>query len=179
MLARASRSLGTSVAATLLAAGSVLVTEGPAHALPVDQACTGTWTVTYNPPITNTPHAVSATLSADFPHCTDPEAPSASYSQTFTDTVSCATLLNTGSAAHTFIWGNPAAQPTTFAYDWTVSDIGGQAVITSTGQITSGKYAPDHAEQISVLVTPDPIQCALSGVATLTGPTTLTIFRAS
>jgi hypothetical protein len=59
-----------------------------------------------------------------------------------------------------------------------VSDIGGQAVITSTGQITSGKYVPDNAEQISVLVTPDPIQCALSGVATLTGPTTLTILHA-
>jgi hypothetical protein len=59
-----------------------------------------------------------------------------------------------------------------------VSDIGGQAVITSTGQITSGKYAPDSAEQISVLVTPDPIQCATSGVAKLTGPTTLTILHA-
>ena len=179
MLTRASRSLGACVAAAMVAAGSVLATGSPAHALPLDQDCTGTWTVTYNPPITNTARTVSATLSANFPHCTDPEASSASYSQTFTDTVSCATLLNTGMAAHTFVWGNPAAQPSAFAYGWTVSDIGGQAVITSTGQITSGRYAPDSAEQISVLVTPDPIQCAFSGVATLTGPTTLTIFHAS
>lgn len=178
MLTRTSRSLGACVVAALAAAGSVLAT-GPARALPVGQVCIGTWRVAYNPPITDTLRTVSATLSANFPHCTDPEAPSASYSQTFTDTVSCLTLLNTGSAAHTFVWGNPAAQPSAFAYDYTVSDIAGQAVITSTGKITSGKYAPDTAEQISVLVTPDPIQCALSGVATLTGPTTTTIFHAS
>jgi hypothetical protein len=177
MPTRASRPLGTCIATALVAASTVLTTGGPAHALPVDQACTGSWSVTYNPPITDTPRTVSATLSATFPHCTDPEAPSASYSQTFTDTVSCATLLNTGSAAHTFVWGNPAAQPSTFAYAWTVSDIGGQAVITSTGQITSGRYESDSAEQDSVLVTPDPVQCALSGVATLTGPTTLTVFQ--
>lgn len=179
MPTRASRSLRSCTAAALVAASSVLITGSPAHALPLDQVCTGTWKVTYNPPITLTLHTVSATLSADFPHCTDPEAPSASYSQTFTDTVSCTTLLNTGSAAHTFVWSNPAASPSTFSYSWTVSDIGGQAVITSTGQITSGRYTPDTAEQISVLVTPDPVQCALSGVSTLTGPTTLSIFHTS
>lgn len=165
------------ITATLVVVSSVMATGEPAHALPLEQVCTGTWTVTYNPPITDIPRQVSAHLSANFPSCTDPEAPSASYSQTFTDTVSCATLLNTGSAAHTFVWGNPAAQPSTFEYSWTVSDIGGQAVITSTGRITSGRYTPDSAEQDSVLVTPDPLQCALSGVATLTGPTTLTIFH--
>jgi hypothetical protein len=175
---RTSRSFGTFIAATLFATGSLVATGAPAHARSVGQVCTGTWTVHYNPPITAIPRAVSAVLSADFPHCTDPEAPSASYSQTFTDTVSCATLLNTGSAAHTFVWSNPAAQPSTFAYSWTVSDIAGQAVITSTGQITSGKYTPGTAEQISVLVTPDPVQCLFSGVATLTGPTTLTILDA-
>jgi len=177
MRTRTSRSLGTCAAATLVAASSVMATGEPAHALSLNQVCTGTWTVTYDPPITDTPRQVSATLSADFPSCTDPEAPRASYSQTFTDTVSCATLLNTGSAAHTFVWSNPAAQPSTFTYNWTVSDIGGQAVITSIGQITGGRYAPDRATQDSVLVTPDPIQCALSGVAKLTGPTTLTIFQ--
>ena len=66
MLTRASRSLGTCLAATLVAASSVLATGGPAHALPVDQVCTGTWSVTYNPPITDTLRTVSATLSADF-----------------------------------------------------------------------------------------------------------------
>jgi len=176
---RTSRSLGACVAVALAATGSMAATGSPARALLADQVCTGTWTVTYNPPITNTLQTVSAVLRADFPYCTDPEAPSASYSQAFTDTVSCATLLNTGSAAHTFVWGNPAAKPSTFTYDWTVSDIGGQAVITSTGRIASGKYTPDGAEQISVLVTPNPLQCAFSGVATLTGPTTLTILRLS
>jgi hypothetical protein len=179
MLTRAPRFLGACVATALVAAGTILATGSPAHALALEQVCTGTWTVTYDPPITDTLQTVSAVLSANFPHCTDPEAPSASYSQAFTDTVSCATLLNTGSAAHTFVWGNPAAQPSTFTYSWTVSDLAGQAVITSTGQITSGKYMPDNAEQISVLVTPNPIQCAFSGVATLTGPTTLTILHAA
>lgn len=173
---RGSRSFGACLAAVLLTGGSVLATASPAHALPVSQSCTGTWAVSYNPPITNTPQLVAATLTGVFPLCTDLGAFNATYLQTFTDTVSCTTLLNAGAASRTFVWGNPAAQPSTFVYNWTVTVVGGQAVITNAGSITSGRYAPSSAVQIATLVTPDALQCAGSGVATLTGPSTLTIY---
>jgi hypothetical protein len=50
-------------------------------------------------------------------------------------------------------------------------------VITNTGLITSGTFAGASAEQVAVLVTPDVLQCAGTGISSLTGPTTLTVFR--
>jgi hypothetical protein len=170
-------SFRTCIVVALLAAGSVIGTASPAHALTVDQVCTGTWAVTYNPPITLTPRLVSATLTGYFPSCTNPEAFNGYYVQHFTDTVSCATLLSAGAASRTFIWGNPAAEPSTFEYNWTVSDIAGQVVVTNTGLITSGKFAPDSAEQVAILPTPDVLLCLTTGIPTLTGPTTLTIYH--
>lgn len=173
---RIMRSLCTVLAAVLLAAVGIATTASSAQAVVVNQHCTGTWTVTYDPPITNTPQLVAAKLSGYFPVCSDLQAFNGSYSQAFTDTVSCTTLLNSGSAGRTFTWGNPSAQASVFNYNWTVSVAGGQAVITNVGSITSGRYAPGSAVQVSTLVTPDALSCATTGVVSLTGPSTLTIF---
>jgi hypothetical protein len=172
---RTLRSLGALLAVALVTAGSVSATASPAGALVVNQLCTGTWAVTYDPPITNTPQLVTGNLSGFFPVCTDTQAFNASYFQTFTDTVSCTTLLNAGTASRTFVWGNPAAQPSTFSYNWTVTVAGGQSVITNAGSITSGRYTPDSAVQVATIGTPDALQCATTGIASLTGPSTLTI----
>ncbi|NUT94745.1 MAG: hypothetical protein HOY78_22265 [Saccharothrix sp.] len=172
-----SRRFGTFLALVLTTAGGLFATTSVAHAVTVDQVCVGTWAVTYDPPITNTPRVVTGNLTGFFPTCTSLGAPSGSYAQTFTDTVSCATLLSAGAASRTYTWSNPLAAPTTFAYNWTVSDIGGQAVITNTGLITSGTFAPASAEQVAALVTPDALQCDGTGISSLTGPTTLTIFH--
>ncbi|GGS46386.1 hypothetical protein [Actinokineospora fastidiosa] len=167
------RSLAGCLAVVLAASGSV-AGAGPAQAV-VGQECVGTWAVTYDPPITNTPQLVSATLTGVFPLCTDLVAFNGHYTQSFTDTVSCTTLLTAGAASRTYHWGNPAAAPSTFTYNWTVSVAGGQAVITNTGLITSGRFAPGSAVQLTTLATPDVVQCAGSGITTLTRPTTLTI----
>lgn len=172
-----SRKLGTLLALVSTLAGSMAATTGAAHAVAVDQTCVGTWAVTYDPPITNTPQVVAGHLTGYFPACTNPVAPRGSYSQQFTDTVSCATLLSAGAASRTYTWSNPLAGPTTFEYNWTVSDVAGQAVITNTGLITGGTFAPASAEQVAVLVTPDALRCGGVGISSLTGPTTLTIFR--
>jgi hypothetical protein len=172
-----SRKSGSSLALVLITAGCLAATTGAADAATVDQVCVGTWAVTYDPPITNTPQVVNGDLTGFFPACTNPVAPSGSYRQTFTDTVSCATLLSAGTASRTYTWSNPLAAPTTFAYNWTVSDVGGQAVITNTGLVTGGTFDGASAEQVAVLVTPDVLQCAGTGISSLTGPTTLTVFR--
>ncbi|MEU4742796.1 hypothetical protein AB0G02_20355 [Actinosynnema sp. NPDC023658] len=171
-----SRFSRTCLVAVLVLGGFAAVT-GPAHAATVDQVCVGTWAVTYDPPITTTPREVHATLTGYFPVCTNPLAPGASYTQAFTDTVSCATLLSAGAASRQYTWSNPLAAPTTFAYNWTVSDVGGQVVVTNTGLITHGTFSPASAEQVTTLVTADFLQCGGTGVSSLTGPTTLTIFH--
>ncbi|QQQ79307.1 hypothetical protein IOD16_13295 [Saccharothrix sp. 6-C] len=171
------RRFASFLASVLLAAAGVVATTGAAGAVTVEQVCVGTWAVTYDPPITNTPRVVEGHLTGYFPTCTNLAAPSGSYDQVFTDTVSCATLLSAGAAARTYTWSNPLAAPTTFAYNWTVSDVAGQAVITNTGLITGGTFAGASAEQVAVLVTPDVLGCGGAGISSLTGPTTLTVFR--
>jgi hypothetical protein len=163
--------------AVLVAAGGLVATAAPAQAVTVDQTCIGTWAVTYDPPITYTPQTVAARLTGYFPTCTDLLAFNGSYVQEFTDTVTCATLLSSGTASRTFVWSNPLATPSTFTYNWTVSDIAGQAIVTNTGLITSGRFAQDSAVQVATLVTPDALQCGGTGVASLTGPTTLTVYH--
>lgn len=168
-----SRTLVAFLAAALVAAGSAV----PAQATTVDQVCTGTWAVTYDPPITNTERLVTGTLSGFFTNCTDPGAFNGSYFQVFQDTVSCTTLLNAGTTTRTFVWGDPEAEPSTFTYNWTATDVAGQVVVTNTGMITSGRFTPASAEQVATLVTPNALLCATTGVASLTGPTTLTVHR--
>ncbi len=172
-----SQRFGLRLAVVLIAACGVLAPTGVAQAATVDQVCAGTWAVTYDPPITNTPTAVNGHLTGFFPACTNLGAPGASYSQTFIDTVSCATLLSSGAASRTYTWSNPSAAPTTFEYNWTVTVVGGESVITNTGLVTDGAFAPASAEQVATLVTPDALKCAGEGISSLTGPTTLTIFR--
>lgn len=169
-----SRRFGAFLVSVLAAAA--LASAGQAHAEAAVQNCVGTWAVTYDPPITNTPRLVSGVLTGTFPLCTDPQAFNATYTQVFTDVVSCTTLLNAGSTSRTYVWGNPLAAPTTFTYNFTTTVAGGQVVVTNTGVITAGRYAPGSAVQVATLVTPDALACAGSGIGSLTGPTTLTIY---
>jgi hypothetical protein len=171
------RTLSTVLTTVLAVTGSLLVAAGSTEAeAAAVQSCVGTWAVTYDPPITNTPQLVTGVLTGTFPACTDPQAFNASYIQVFTDTVSCTTLLNAGSTSRTYVWGNPLAAPTTFTYNFTTTVVGGQVVVTNTGVITAGRYAPGSAIQVATLATPDILACAGAGLGSLTGPTTLTIY---
>jgi hypothetical protein len=162
----------------LVTAGSLLVTASPAHAVTVDQTCTGTEVTSYNPPLTLNPQLVTITISGVYPSCTDRDTFNGSYSETSTThTASCAVLPTFTSPTRTFVWGNPAAEPSTFSYNSVVSDVLGQVVVTNTGLITSGEFAPASAQQVITLVTPDIAQCAGSGISNVTGPTTLIIYR--
>ena len=89
---------------------------------------------------------------------------------------SCLTLFDSGSALRTFTWGGTVA-PSQFQYNVTSSAIAGQVVVTNTGVITSGGFAPAGAVQVITLVTPNVAQCLTAGVPSVTGPTTLTVQR--
>lgn len=172
---RVSRFFRFGMASLVMAAGGVMIAAGPAHAVTVAQTCVGTEVTTFNPPLTFTPQPVTITVNGVYPTCTDPGAFNGSYFETFTLTASCTTLFDAGTATRTVVWGNPAAEPTTFDYNVVTNAVGGQVVTTNSGVLTDGRYTPGSAQQVIALVTPNVLQCLGSGVASVTGPTVLTI----
>jgi hypothetical protein len=161
--------------ALLIAVGSPLIGIGPAHAVTVDQTCAGTEVTSYDPPLTFTSRPTTITVSGIYPSCTDSVAFNGSYSETFTLTASCLALLDSGSTTRTFVWGD--RQTSTFDYNVTANEVGGQLIVTNTGLITAGKFAPASGLQVITLTTPNILQCLGSGIANVTGPTTLVIFH--
>ena len=148
----------------------------PAHAATVEQTCVGTEVTTFDPPLTLTARATTITVSGIYPTCTNAGAVTATYAETFSLTASCLVLFDSGSALRTFTWGGTVA-PSEFRYNVTSSAVAGQVVVTNTGVITSGGFAPAGAVQVITLVTPNALQCLTGGVTSVTGPTTLTIHR--
>ena len=121
--------------------------------------------------------ATTITVNGIYPTCTDIQAINGSYSETFTLTASCLVLLDSGTTTRTFAWGNPQAGSSTFDYNVTANEAGGQLVVTNTGLITAGKFAPASALQVITLTTPNILQCLGSGISNVTGPTTLAIYH--
>jgi hypothetical protein len=112
-----------------------------------------------------------------FISCTNPAAPTGFYSETFTISASCLLPLEAASPTRIIVWGNPAAEPSAFRYNVTETEVGGRLIVTSTGAITHGTFAPASAEQVVTLVTPNILQCLTTGISTVTGPTSLIIYR--
>ena len=164
------------LAALLVAAGTLMVGSGTAQALTVEQTCVGTEVTSYNPPLTFTTRPVTITVNGVFTSCTNPDAPTGFYSENFTINASCLVPLEGASPTRTIVWGNAEAAPSTFRYNVTETEVGGQLIVTSTGAITHGTFAPASAEQIVTLVTPNLRQCLSTGISTVTGPTTLIIY---
>ncbi|MFD7654231.1 hypothetical protein ACFV4N_09665 [Actinosynnema sp. NPDC059797] len=163
-------------AALLLAAAGALVAV-PAHAAGVEQVCLGTEVTTYDPPLTLATRPTTVTVSGVYTTCTHPDAVTATYEETFTLDASCLVLFDSGSAFRTFTWGG-STTPSDFRYNVTSSAVAGQVVVVNTGVITAGGFAPAGAEQVITLVTPNALRCLAGGVASVTGPTTLTVHGA-
>ncbi|MEU4806192.1 hypothetical protein [Actinosynnema sp. NPDC023587] len=161
-------------AATVLLAAAATLVAVPAHAAGVDQVCAGTEVTTFDPPLTLAARPTTVTVSGVYPTCTNAAAGTATYAETFTLTASCLALFDSGSALRTFTWGGTTA-PSTFEYNVTSNAVAGQVVVTNTGVLTAGGFAPAGAEQVITLVTPNLLQCLAGGVPSVTGPTTLTV----
>ncbi len=169
---RLSRLVHCAVVAVL----AVALSPAPAHAAAAaaEQTCVGTEVTTFDPPLTLTARPVTITVSGTYPTCTYAGAVTATYAETFSLTASCLVLFDSGSALRTFTWGGTVA-PSVFEYNVTSNAVAGQVVVTNTGVIKSGGFAPAGAVQVITLVTPNVVQCLAGGVASVTGPTTLTI----
>jgi hypothetical protein len=163
------------MASLMATMGGVVLGASPAHAVTVAQTCVGTEVTTFSPPLTLTPRPVTITVNGVYPTCTDPAAPNGTYDESFTLTASCLTLFDAGTATRTVVWGDLAAEPTTFDYNVVSNAVGGQVVTTNSGVLTGGRYTPGSVQQVITLLTPNILQCLGSGVTSVTGPTVLTI----
>jgi hypothetical protein len=155
---------------------SAALSATPAHAATVEQVCVGTEVTTFDPPLTFAQRETTITVNGLFPACTNAGAVTGTYAETFSLTSSCLVLFDSGPALRTFAWGGAVA-PSEFRYNATSNVVGAAVVTTNTGVITSGGFAPAGAVQVVTLVTPNVVQCLAGGVASMTGPTTLTIQR--
>ncbi|UVS79614.1 hypothetical protein [Actinokineospora sp. UTMC 2448] len=163
------------VLSVVLVASGVVAGGVPARAGGLVQTCVGTEVTSFDPPLTLVSWPTEITVSGLFPTCTHATARTASYAETFTINASCLVLGDSGTATRSFVWGDPAVAPSTFVYNVTSSAVGGQIVVTSSGLITDGTFAPAGAVQTVTLLTPNTLQCATTGIATVTGPTTVNI----
>ncbi len=166
-----------SLVGLLIAVGTMVIGAGPGHALTVEQTCTGTEVTTYDPPLTFTRRPTTITVNGVFPVCTDDQAINGSYATSFTTSTSCLDLFNSGSATETLVWGGSGVTPSTFAFNVTAVELAGQLVVTSTGIITDGMFAPASAQTIVTLVTPNLLNCLTTGIPSATGLTTLAVYR--
>lgn len=148
---------------------ALLATGMPAlasQAAVLDVTCIGTETVTYQPGLLLTPQTVNVTVKGTLTPCTG--VTSGSYLQSFTATLSCATVLAGLAATRVFHWNDGTSS--TFSYERRINNAGGQTTVTFVGTITAGRFAGSSAVQQVVFVTPNTLQCLAAPGLTNLGP---------
>jgi hypothetical protein len=136
-----------SLAATFAAALAVFATPTAAQATPVvDLTCVGVEEATFDPGLRLFNQTVDFADHIDYDPCVSGTAPSITSgtndaSASFTD--SCLTVLGSGPGEREFVWNTN--ETSTFVFEQTFSQSGGQAVVVETGTITAGKFAGSDA----------------------------------
>ncbi|MFD7342380.1 hypothetical protein ACFV98_41475 [Streptomyces violascens] len=158
------------VTAVVVGLASAAVIAPAAHASSVDVTCTGTETVQYNPGLLVTPQTVHAGVTGLLAPCSssDPHVTTGNYAESFSTSLSCTTLLSPRAGTRVFHWSS--GQTSTFSFNRTLSNAGGQTTVTLTGHITSGEFAGDTAVEQVVFVTPSTLQCLAPPGLTALGP---------
>ena len=77
-------------------------------------------------------------------------------------------MLAAQAGTRVFQWSN--GQSSTFSYNRTANNVGGQTTVTFTGTIVSGQFAGATVIQQVVLVTPNSVQCLAPPGLTALGP---------
>ncbi|QFZ20889.1 hypothetical protein [Saccharothrix syringae] len=147
-----------------------------ATADPLDLTCAGTETVTYSPGLLLTPTPQTIGVNHVLAPCipaTVPGPTSGTTSASVQRTASCLDLAEPGTGQTTITWNT--GQSSTFTYNRTVTNIGGNAVTTLTGAITSGLFTGDAAVSVITGPTINPLDCLHPGLTRRTGVVTLTI----
>jgi hypothetical protein len=158
-----------------VAAAMVVAVAGPARAS-ATVLCTGTQHGTYAPPLTAIPRPTSIHIEEDL-SCVGGDFSVAHVSEVLgPQTTSC------------LLPGDPFPQAGTFRYEWdggeSYSDVTyttttltrplGQTIVTNLGTVVDGSYEGARVARVVTLVTPSALDC-LSGIETLSGPSTLTL----
>ncbi|GHF98143.1 hypothetical protein [Streptomyces hydrogenans] len=166
--------LRVATAFLLLSATDVLAAPA-AHADPTLMTCVGTGLQTYDPGITLTTRETVVVNTSDLTSCTGGPVTSGHHRfGPFSTTASCLYTPPTGPDAFDLTWNDS----TTSHYEgtYTVLTTGGQLVVTSTGTITSGRFAGKALQEVVAYTAPDLLQCATQeGVTSVSGPITITI----
>jgi hypothetical protein len=172
-----SRSAVSSLAATALATAACLAgAAGPAHAAVTDVTCVGSTSAHYTPGLTLTQQSTAVQAQFLFNGCigTDASVTAGSADRTVTATLSCLTPTVTGPGSITIRWSNGAGSD--FAFNRTLTHVGGQNVVTFLGQITSGEFSGDNATLVAASPNLNILDCLTpTGVTNTAGVVTLEI----
>ncbi|MFB7944169.1 hypothetical protein ACFC6L_04550 [Kitasatospora phosalacinea] len=164
-----------STALLLLTAPAVLAAPAARADDPTVMVCTGTGQQTYSPGITLTTRPTTVTNTSDLTGCTGgPVSSGHHHFGPFTTTASCLYTPPTGPDAFDLTWNDG----TTSHYEGTylVTTTGGQLVVTSTGTVTSGRFAGKALQEVVAYLAPDLLQCATpQGVTAVSGPITIVV----
>jgi hypothetical protein len=162
----------TAVATILLTMLSMLIATAAAHATSATLVhCEGSFTVTYDPPLTNTPRLTEVAFHNDLDSCLFGAVASGDASGEFSAIRSCTTLdLPPHPATMSFTWNTGASSTIAFSLSTVDRLVNGTTVVTSYGTVTHGFDQGAQAVHTAVQPQLDPIACAGAGVAQLTGP---------
>ncbi|NUR27166.1 MAG: hypothetical protein HOV83_15195 [Catenulispora sp.] len=171
------RSAASSLTATALATAACLAgAAAPAHAAVTDATCVGSTSAHYTPGLTLTQQSTTVQAQFLFNGCTgtDASATAGSADRTVTTALSCLTPEVTGPGSITIRWSNGASSD--FAFNRTLTHVGGQSVVTFLGQITSGEFSGDSATLVATSPNLNLLDClAPTGVTNTAGVVTLEI----
>jgi hypothetical protein len=161
--------------ALLLATAGGLAAAPAAYGAPSSLlSCQGTETLTFQPPLTNTPKGTQVHYAIDLDLCLSGGVTSGESQGSFTVSASCTTIsLLPPAFSDTYQWSNHTSS--TVTYTAPVETLGnGTVIVTDTGTVTSGLDQGAVANETTTLPQPSVAACAGTGVSQLTGPYVLT-----
>ncbi|MDX6742258.1 hypothetical protein [Actinocorallia sp. A-T 12471] len=140
--------------------------------------CGGTHTVTYDPGLRLFGQTVDIAFTDSFTSCSalsDPTLTSGLLTGSVTlPNYSCLSPVNTDDIDETVTWNN--GQSSTFHYSRVYGSVDGNSVITSTGTVTSGKFAGATAVKVVTGLNLNLLACLFApGVPGNTGTITLAL----
>jgi hypothetical protein len=167
------RTITAAVAAGLLLGGTA-ATAPTANATTL-VSCTGTETLTFQPPLTNTPTSTQIHFDIELIHCLLGGVSSASSVGDFTATTNCTALTILPPAfSDTYTWNTGASSTVTYTAP-VETVVNGTLVVTDTGTVTSGFNNGALANETTTLPQPNLTACTGAGVAQVNGPYLLTM----
>jgi hypothetical protein len=110
----------------------------------IDTQCVGSFTRTFDPPVTNTLQAVTVTDTDSYDTCLVGSTGTGRIVETLT--LSCVNITALPALTETVTWQDPAGDTSTIA--WSSSTVVGQTVVF-TGTVTAGLHVGDTATKVT------------------------------